>query len=55
MSYLTVKDLEKIFQKGERTILRWVREQREIRFDGQKFIPEKDPSGHWRFIVRRAG
>lgn len=52
-TYLTIRDLRIMFQKNERTIRKWVYERREIRLDGQLFVPEKDPGGHWRFVVRR--
>lgn len=52
-TYLTIRDLETIFRKSNVTIKRWIYERREIRIDGQRFTPEKDPSGHWRFVVRR--
>lgn len=51
-TYLTVNDLRKIFKRGERTIYRWIHEERDIRFDGKQYVPEKDPSGDWRFIVK---
>lgn len=50
-AYLTVHDLTVIFKKDERTIHRWIHEERHIVFDNKQYLPEKDPSGHWRFKI----
>lgn len=50
--YATKKDVAKVFKKSQRTIQRWIEAKKEIRFDGRKFHPEKDPGGCWRFVVK---
>ena len=53
--YMTVKDVAGLFQKSEKTIRRWIEEGKDIRFDGQVYVPKKDPSGHcWTFIIQIA-
>lgn len=49
--YMTVKDLAQLFVTTEKTIRRWIDEDRDITFDGMNYRPEKDPGGNWLFVV----
>lgn len=57
--YLTVIDMSVRFPnprtgkpRDEKTIRRWIDEGKPIIFDGNQYLPEKDPGGRcWRFKV----
>ena len=52
-NYLTVLDVAAIFRNTERTIRRWIEEDRRIEFDGLLYTPKKDPGGNWLFVVTK--
>lgn len=51
MQYLTVRDVADIFHRSEKTIRRWIEENRQIQFDSRIYIPQRDPGGCWLFVV----
>ena len=48
----TKHELARMFKCSTRTIQRWIDEGKSIRFNKKEYVPEKDPGGQWRFIVR---